>query len=69
MTETKELKRIIKNKGLKYKYVAETLGLTYNGLRQKIENICEFKASEIRKMCEILNIGDPELIDRIFFAN
>ena len=69
MTETKELKKIIKNKGLKYKYIAETLGLTYYGLHQKIENIYEFKASEIRKMCEILNICDPELKERIFFAN
>lgn len=66
MTDTAKLRAIIKSSGLKYEYIAESLGISYQGLKNKIENIREFKASEIARMCDILNI--PERKDEIFFA-
>lgn len=66
MTDTAKLKAIIKASGLKYEYIADCLGISYQGLKNKIENIREFKASEISKMCAILNISSRK--DEIFFA-
>ncbi|NYB73412.1 toxin-antitoxin system, antitoxin component, Xre family protein [Sedimentibacter hydroxybenzoicus DSM 7310] len=68
MTNTVELKRIIKISGLKYKVIAEKLGITYYALQKKINNINEFKASEISIMCNMLNIKDSNLKEKIFFA-
>lgn len=67
MTDTAKLRAIIKESGLKYEYIAESLGITYQGLKNKIENIREFKASEIARLCDILNISERR--DEIFFAN
>lgn len=69
MTNTAELKRLIELSGLKYKAIAEMLGLTYFGLQKKINNVNEFKAGEISALCRILNINDLKLRDSIFFAN
>lgn len=66
MTDTKKLKVIIKESGLKYDYIAKKLGLTYQGLKNKIENVREFKASEMVQLCNILNISERK--DEIFFA-
>lgn len=66
MTDTAKLRAIIKASGLKYEYIAKSLGISYQGLKNKVENVREFKASEIARMCDILNI--PELKDEIFFA-
>lgn len=66
MTDTKLLKQVINESGLKRYFLAEQLGLTYPGLQNKIHNKSEFKASEIKKISEILSI-DNELRERIFF--
>lgn len=66
MTDTKKLKIIIKESGLKYDYIAKKLGLTYQGLKNKIENVRDFKVSEVVQLCIILNISERK--DEIFFA-
>ena len=38
MTDSKELRRLIEEKGFKLKYVAERLGLSSYGLSLKIDN-------------------------------
>lgn len=69
MTDTAALKTIIKKSGLKYLHIAEELGISYQGLKNKIENINEFKTSEVDAMCRLLNISDLNTKERIFFAN
>lgn len=69
MTNTEELRRIIKNSGLKLEYIAEQLGITRFSLSKKIENVTEFKTSEVQKMCEVLQITDPKAKEAIFFAS
>ena len=69
MTDTAALKTIIKKSGLKYLHIAEELGISYQGLKNKIENINEFKTSEVDAMCLLLNISDLNTKERIFFAN
>ncbi len=67
MTDTQALRAAINNRGLKNKYVAAQMGLSSYGLRKKIENDSEFKASEIMKLSEILDLSVEER-EAIFFA-
>lgn len=68
MTDTQELRKIIEVSGLKYKNIAEFLQITPFGLQKKINNVTEFKSSEIKKMCNILGINSLEQKEKIFFA-
>nr|DAI19571.1 MAG TPA: Regulatory protein [Caudoviricetes sp.] len=67
MTNTQLLRKHILSKGYKYKYLAKEMGLSPYGLQKKIDNNTEFKASEIKKLVEILNLSSGEQ-DKIFFA-
>lgn len=69
MTNTELLKESINNRGIKIKFIAEKLGITTTGLSKKMNNEIEFKATEIQIICDILNINDLKLKNRIFFAN
>ena len=69
MTNTNLLNETIKKSGYKKAYLANYIGLTPFGLTKKIRNQNEFKASEIEKLCKLLNIQDLSLKERIFFAN
>lgn len=68
MTETKRLKQIISRSGLKYSFIAEQIGLTYQGLKNKIENKNLFNVEEVDKLCKLLNIKDIQQKEEIFFA-
>lgn len=68
MTNTDRLNEVIKMSGLKKKWIAEKLGLSYFGLQKKIDNENEFKAGEIKKLCELLAITSLKSRDEIFFA-
>lgn len=67
MTNTKEIRELIKASGLKYKALAEKLGITAYTLQLKIDNEQEFKSSEISKLCDVLEIKSLEQKDRLFF--
>lgn len=66
MTNTDLLLKHVHDSGLKLKFIAESLGITPFGLSNKIHNKTEFKATEIRKMKELLNLSNEER-DKIFF--
>ncbi len=68
MTETEKLKKVISDSGLKYSYIAEKVGLTYQGLKNKIENKSLFNVEEVEKLCNILDITDINQKEEIFFA-
>lgn len=69
MTNTDKLRKLIKKKGLKYGYIAEKLGISAYALQKKIDNITEFKTSEVQTMCEILGISDDlGLKEELFFV-
>ncbi len=67
MTATLELKNAIEKSGIKYGAIAEKMGLSGYGLRRKITNVTEFKASEIVKLSSILELSEAER-NKIFFA-
>lgn len=67
LTDSKKLRAMIQEAGLKYNFIASKLNITPYGLKKKIDNESEFKASEIDMICEILSIGSLKLKDEIFF--
>lgn len=68
MTNTEALFELIDSKGLKRKYVAERIGLTYYGFMRKANNQSEFKSSEISALCDLLEIKNLKEKERLFFA-
>ena len=68
MTDTNKLNELINNSGYKKRWISEQIGLSRYGLSLKINNKNQFTAAEIQKLCEILNIDNLEIKDKIFFA-
>lgn len=66
MTDTALLKEYINKSGLKIQFLADKIGISRAALSQKISNKTEFKASEIRVLCDYLGIDSSDL-DRVFF--
>lgn len=66
MTNTERLKEKIEKSGYKLTFIASRLGLTYQGFLNKMNGETEFKVSEIKNLCELLNIGISEK-EAIFF--
>lgn len=56
MTDSEALNKVIENSGLKLTFIARALKLSREGFYKKLNNQTEFKASEIVKMQEILNL-------------
>jgi len=52
--------------GMNQERLAELLGMTSATFNYKVNNKSEFKASEIKKLCEVLKITD---VNTIFFAD
>lgn len=68
MTNTSLLEKRIEASGFKRSYIAKALGLSSYGLKLKIQNVHEFKASEIDALCALLGITCVEERMAIFFA-
>ena len=66
MTDTEALVALIEKSGLKYKYIASQLGISYFSLNRKINNTTEFKTREVAKLCELLNIDSAKEKEQIF---
>ena len=67
MTNTALLEQYIQNSGLKKSYIAKVLNINPKTLANKVANLCEFKASEMKALCKLLGI-DPAEKEAIFFA-
>lgn len=63
MTNTVELEIAIVRAGMTKRAVAKKLGLSEMGFYKKVNNITEFKASEISKLVQMLKIDN---VDEIF---
>lgn len=66
MTNTALLRQRIKDSGLKLQYIADYIGISRVSLTMKIENVSEFRQTEIKKLCEILRIETAEEKTLIF---
>ena len=67
MTDTAKLRQKIKDSGYRIHFIAEKIGLSYQGLLNKVENKREFRAGEIIVLCDLLGI-DAQERDTIFFC-
>lgn len=67
MTDTAALRHAIERSGLKYGRIAAEMGISSYTLQKKIDNIVEFKASEIVKLSALLSLGEADR-NAIFFA-
>lgn len=67
MTNARLLRWYIEKSGYKRKFVAEKIGLTYQGYLYKENGKNEFNQSEIEGLCELLSIPLKDK-ERIFFA-
>ncbi len=67
MTNTVRLNELIKKSGLKKGWIADRLNLSSYGFRRKLWNKSQFKAGEIKVLCELLGIASLEEISGIFF--
>ena len=66
MTNTLMLEMAIRRAGLTKKEIAKLLGLSAMGLHKKINNITEFKASEITRLYNLLSLFSLEEQQKIF---
>jgi hypothetical protein len=57
---TELLQKKIKDSGLKMGFIAEKLGRSRQALSDKIKGETEFLPSEIRVLCELLQLTDEE---------
>lgn len=69
MTNTVEFEVALKRVGLTKRKVAQFLGISDMSLYQKINNVTEFKASEISKLYELLKLNSLVEQQKIFFAH
>lgn len=67
MTNSVLFRKAVVSSGVKYKYLAQSIGITPYGLQKKIDNQSEFKASEIYKLSDALNLSDADR-NAIFFS-
>ena len=67
MTDTIALRKAIEKSGLKYGRIAKEMGISSYTLQKKINNVVEFKASEIKKLSSLLSLSDAQR-SSIFFA-
>lgn len=68
MTDTVLLREKIEQSGYKLCFVAKELGITYHGLLNKLHNRSEFRASEIKRLQDLLKLTNSER-DKIFFKS
>ncbi len=67
MTNSTLFREAVAKAGIKYKFLAESLGITPYGLQKKIDNRSEFKASEIYTASAVLNLSEHDR-NSIFFC-
>lgn len=69
MTNTAKLRGRIAEKGFTMTSLADAMGLSRPTLRKKIYNLVDFTASEIMKICDILDIEISEVVEYFFNQN
>lgn len=67
MTDSKKLKDSIDSSGLKKVFIAEKLGLSYQGYLKKENGQSEFTGKEITTLRELLNLSNKE-VAQIFLS-
>ena len=67
MTDSTRLKSLVESSGLKKTFIAEKLGLSYQGYLKKESGKSEFVANEISVMKDLLRLSNKE-VSEIFLS-
>lgn len=68
MTNTTLLEEKIKQSGLKKGYLADRIGVSRSTFYAQVRNGVEFRVSQVKILCSLLGIKDPETMQAIFFS-
>lgn len=68
MTDSKRLKQIIVESGIKITTIAEKMGISRHAFYEKLNNKSAFNQYEIADLCKILGIQSLKDKERIFFC-
>ena len=61
------LRDYIRKSGLRISFICDRLGLSRESFRLKMNGSREFKVSEMKTLCDVLELA-PDVRDAIFFA-
>jgi DNA-binding Xre family transcriptional regulator len=67
MTNAKKFEIALLQKGKSKKDIAQLLGVSMQTIYNKVNNVVDFKAQEVRAICDYLELTTEEMIE-IFFA-
>ena len=67
MTDSTRLKDLVKSSGLKKTFIAEKLGLSYQGYLKKENGDSDFMATEISILKDLLRLSNKE-VSEIFLS-
>ena len=67
MTDMNKLKGRIFEKGFNFTSFSEAVNMSRPCLRNKIKGVVDFKASEIERICAVLDINSSE-VSKYFFC-
>lgn len=62
MTNTLKLKAAIAESGMNQEQIAKMLGVSLSTFNYKLNGVSEFKASEIKKLAELLKMKDETMV-------
>lgn len=67
MTNSELLIEKIEKSGYRINFIAQKVGISYQCLKNKINNVTEFRASEIQTLYDLLHLTEEERV-QFFFA-
>ena len=63
MADVARLQEVIKDAGIKKSFIAQKMGITYQGYMKKESGKSEFLAGEIAVLKDILRLSNKEVVD------
>lgn len=63
------LNELIDCSGLKKNFIAESLGISFQALTNKLQGKSDFTRGEVEILCDLLRISDPLQVVLIFFPS
>lgn len=61
------LNELIDRSGLKKNFIADSLGISFQALTNKLQGKSDFTRGEVEILCDLLRISDPTKVVIIFF--
>ena len=66
MVDTQRFMEAVDKSGLKMRYIADELGMTYTSLYRKSRNMARFRKTEVEAFCKVVGLKTKADRDVIF---